>query len=1231
MKTKKIDASLLVIGLGGSGFDAVMRVKKDFSDCFEPAVYQDGSQSRCAPRTEFCVIHNNSSVMREKIYGLKLEEDEFVNIFQFPYKSKEAIGRKEYVREWFDSDSVETPCFYDWHDEWVASCCWNRQSARLLLFDKFQQVFMRLIGKLQVLRNAKSSETVQVKLISSLSGSIGSGILLDTAYILRHAAKVLGCPIHVEAFLIMPDVTIAHAACGDPVRTKLFSANAYAALKEVDYWMNAEENGLSMKQQYDSDTVIEWEGAPFDDVYLLCSQNEMGQSVSDPYSYSMNLISEYVVRSLDSGSKAGQSSTGGANPKGIGFALQSLRDDQKALSGMMDHPYPVAYRYHSLGAFSDAGEDRLMELKQWTMIYQEVVSRMDEHPALMNGNAPVDFCSAILGMDEAKPTAAGAIRQNYNSRHPYPGNHTVAEQTDEVYSRRALKNCDPNCAPHGDLYVRFNRQIGHALGDEQEMLKKEVWALFENQARKIGEDPERGPEYLYSLLTRGENSLMTQLNAYIDKIEGKRRAACCSKEDHLRRAEAAFRAFQSCTISDVIRGAFRGRLCVEKEHYDNYIMQCDSLYAACRAAAYYEALLEALRYLKRQLLGCADVLGDLVAAIREQKEGYESELQTARVSAALFNVNKMNERLTEIFARRKCRDAFVQQMYRNVTNISMRFRTESIPADELSEYLDEAIDDLRRNEFIEVDSMTISQKIQTYENAVSDEDIRSYVKTRLCSALQNGARVMYSVTADLNGLPANFAVETVVITAPDDPIILAGISEYCQMMNLRAVVKKSDRMDRISWVCDKGGMPLYIYRALPQLRDYYYSVCCMHKGYHLYMNCDPAEVKDPMKKHWKNLPDPFIIRYREEKGEEAEILKAAEAAGVLEVSFCFCKDGSTRPGVNIREHLLAPPEGAAVSYMNLHSAMGELPINKEQIDALKPVPANMSKTEEMRRTLEAYASYLNGILDNRECREVKIEHLSDKARAWGDVLEVSRKMILLNTQMSADEEKTVREAWEQAYGRAIREALSRRPELLKRLELHTECVKILKERIGETEELIGYADRYIQPIGGGECDIMPEEHCKEFARMLMYGLLQWYPSKIIGQLPKGSEQTVYSQGEECECLAGWLEDFDQFPLLIQAAAMYAYERRKSEYWQLLNKERVDIDRRIYARHTSAEEIEKILERSEALNRDLKVIKKRLISKYADGALTQAGYRFCMDVLRRMLEEVDAFIDTWEDT
>lgn len=1237
MRVKKIDGPILVLGLGGTGFDAVMRVKHDFSQRFETEVFNDGSRGNRPPRTEYCVIDTDASVSSMRKYGMRLEQDEFIDISGDFSAVRAAMQSKNYIAEWLDPNLAVSDVNAN-----GAGC--YRQISRLFLFNKIQNVITQLTGKLNTLKNVPAgapdkAKTIQVKLIAGISGGTGSGTLLDTAYILRSIAAQMPCSINIEAYLIMPDVTIAYAAKGDPVKTQLYSTNSYALLKELDYWMNADETGISLRQQYSSTTTYVWNGIPFDDVHLLCSQNDNGVSIEGAYNHTMQVISEYLVHCYESTDDTGSenfsvlnSQDGGATNANNSFSFQSARSNQMAIVNMMDHPYPVAYRYHSLGAFSNAGEDRLLELKEWTMIYKEVVGRIEEHPALMNGQAPVDFCNAILNMQEAGPSSAGNIRANFNRRHPFPGNAPISEQ--EEYEMKEIESADENSAPHGDLYTQFNKQIGYVQGDEQEKLKKEVWALFESEARKIGEDLACGPEYLYDLLVKGENGLQTKLKNYIETIKSKQRTAASSKDDHLSHAKTKFKEFQDFNIGIAVVSVLKFQFNKKKDLYDSYMSECNMLFDACRSAAYYEALTVALEDLQKQLNGYVAVLGDLVAAVRTQKETYESELQATEILAPLFDVDEMTDSLTKLFADGERRDMFVQMMYRSVMNISMRFMSEYIPPEQLSDRLNATIDELRHNQFIGIGGLTLSQKIQTYQNIAAGAATENYVKTQLCPKLTSGANVMFSVDPSLQGLPATIAAQTTMVVAPNDDDIVRGIQSYCSGLNLNVVLKRAQTGDRIFWVTDKGGMPMYFYSQLNLLKDHYNRSKGIHKAYHLFMANAEAwnalGLNDEMKKDWgSSLPDPFTNRYVKETGDEAEILTAAEKAGVIEHRYNFVPDGVTEPGVSVEQHMLAQINGANVSVHSVKSAMGEIPVNAKEISGLQATAGNIPKFREAVETLEQYLEQLKRIYNNRVNGPVAIDHLKDKAAAWGQVLGVKNRMINLNPAMDDPQVESVKEAWRMANDRAIREALCRRPDLLAQLKIHTTCVGLLDERIKAVEEMIkeiGLKKDSVREVN--EDDVLTKS--ARMARMLIYGQVEAFPAKLLGHLGDGLDKDVFLKSDEQPTLESKYPEYKQFPLLLMASIWYGFEGDKQPAFILLNEMEEETTRVINNKRRRDTQIDECLERTGEIVSDLRSYKTRIKASYLDSKLSQETYTFCNKLIDKMLREVESFIDTWEN-
>lgn len=130
------------------------------------------------------------------------------------------------------------------------------------------------------LENSHPHEKIKILIISSLSGSTGSGLILDTAYLIRDTlTSSLGYDANrysIYSYLYMPDIHNGLNS-GD-----LFNTNAYAALKELDYYFNLdkyndvyhfpdffEENKTSSDNVFDHCTVISSRVAEFVDINFL--------------------------------------------------------------------------------------------------------------------------------------------------------------------------------------------------------------------------------------------------------------------------------------------------------------------------------------------------------------------------------------------------------------------------------------------------------------------------------------------------------------------------------------------------------------------------------------------------------------------------------------------------------------------------------------------------------------------------------------------------------------------------------------------------------------------------------------------------------------------------------------------------------------------------------------------------------------------------------------------------
>lgn len=118
---------------------------------------------------------------------------------------------------------------------------------------------------------AQTGAGIEIFILASVCGGTGSGQFLDLAYLCRYAASKLP-GVKIYATLAMPNL-FADVTEGTE---RMNEANAYAALKELDHFMDKKEYSA----KYSSLGIDYSNLPPFDIVYLIDSPNEHGITLS---------------------------------------------------------------------------------------------------------------------------------------------------------------------------------------------------------------------------------------------------------------------------------------------------------------------------------------------------------------------------------------------------------------------------------------------------------------------------------------------------------------------------------------------------------------------------------------------------------------------------------------------------------------------------------------------------------------------------------------------------------------------------------------------------------------------------------------------------------------------------------------------------------------------------------------------------------------------------------------
>lgn len=353
-KIDVINEPILIVGLGGTGIDGMLRVKAKINETFKTGINPNNGMRKTVPdNIKFIGVDTdkNSFVDPEtgvctlKYRGMFVEEDEELNIGSktlttfFEYAKNNNVT---YITDWV-SPSLNT-------QDATEGAGGIRQISRLCLFEQFQKVhgkFTRVIGDL-IRSDAATNSKLSVYIISGISGGTGSGTFIDIPYIIQSAAKaamgISGAAniwqrLSIMGYFITPDINYSNHAADR------INVNGYAALKELDYLMGIEERGETFKQYYTATQEVRSSRKPYGLVNFVSGTFIDGTPVSDPYDSALQVIAENIVFFISN------------DPSDNNFGALSFQNNVNTeINQMIAHleqtnnVKPVAYRYGILGA-----------------------------------------------------------------------------------------------------------------------------------------------------------------------------------------------------------------------------------------------------------------------------------------------------------------------------------------------------------------------------------------------------------------------------------------------------------------------------------------------------------------------------------------------------------------------------------------------------------------------------------------------------------------------------------------------------------------------------------------------------------------------------------------------------------------------------------------------------------------------------------------------------------------
>lgn len=268
------DTAILLVGLGGTGADALLRIKNQIN-----REVQD-------PNVEYLEIDTDESVAKAtyNTTGFSETEQEFCDISVGSIQSM--LNRAKEAKSLFGEEC------WKWVDEGIqvygehgrTGACGIRQIGRMQLFMNINKVMDSVSAKIDRLLQ-KEPDRLVISVCSGISGGTGSGILLDMAYILREVAYAKTPRIITMGYVVMPDVDEMRIA-GSKTHRTAFRANGYACLKELDYYTRIEELWNNTKKEprykqiFPNGFKVDVADRPFEYLHLINAKDIDGNVLS---------------------------------------------------------------------------------------------------------------------------------------------------------------------------------------------------------------------------------------------------------------------------------------------------------------------------------------------------------------------------------------------------------------------------------------------------------------------------------------------------------------------------------------------------------------------------------------------------------------------------------------------------------------------------------------------------------------------------------------------------------------------------------------------------------------------------------------------------------------------------------------------------------------------------------------------------------------------------------------
>ena len=826
VRINTITNPMLVIALGGTGIDALLRLKYQVNRRFILPEDPNTKKVYEKPKNiEYLALETDQKDINKRYKGIGLDKnDEFLLIANKEVGSL-LVNREilsPYISDWLSPDLSIT--------DGMDGANGIRQAGRLLFFTNLSDIIPVLNKKIKNLLTG-TNELLYVFIIAGVSGGTGGGTFLDIPYIIREVMeknfqRVID-KVRVLGYLFTPDVNIAKGV--EDLAENYIKKNGYAALKELDYWMNVAERNDYFKQNYANLLNVNSPLKPYDMCHLVSATDVTGKLLKNAYDYSMNVVAENITNFMSSEEKEAQTDE---------FAIHDYISNIGTLIQGMPKPYSANYVYTIIGSSLALLPIEEMSTYLAYRVFNKIDPMFRSKPLKKHVDqlmAQIEWSADLLGKK---------FNERFAGREPIAG----AETMSRFDYRHVIqsKTTDVN----SELEQEYLPEAKDAYNTSRNQLPGEFLEAFRKKMEEIFIDENYGPIYVSELIESSSDEgvdIVNTLKTYLGSLEDRVKEKDKNIIYHLRRAADRFGDAASSIVFWTQNRRKNEYLEMKRQEFK---ARADKICFEKMIDLYKELIEKITKTNKEKYLIFKDILLALNSIFERNGKILEDQ--------DLFNNYKEDTYywyLIDIKDVKKVVDKLMDD--KNAGKLIKDFCRQLL--EEANKWINqEEIDIISTiSEFVTENFGTlITKSMEDFLRMKYGENtpIEDIIKNQIAPELDKKSEPVFN----LSGVRAGEKIfpSYSLVSLPDKaPQIERGVKSYNENVATGRAnfnIHKSQVLNRIFWLNTKNGVPLYAYAPLSDFEEDYEKDIFQDDGIGRHL----VQTKE---ENWADLPSPIPI------------------------------------------------------------------------------------------------------------------------------------------------------------------------------------------------------------------------------------------------------------------------------------------------------------------------------------------------------------------------------------